>query len=351
MKKWLPLLVTLLVSMLFVGAISWAVDPVKPSPGTTPTTPKPVLRNPAGTTRPAATSADAQQEPRLLRGSPQPPKEIQELETEAKKQTQKPLERQLTKEELEQKLQMIPNEREKLNAAKANRKGDLRTASPQPPKEIQELETEAKKQTQKPLERQLTKEELEQKLQMIPNERMKLQKIKQGYKPTSQTGKTGFSLSWLNPFRIQEAFAQTIYSFVPTKFNLVLNSSNRFYSASPYGYGWANFFGLIKGLNFWDYPCLYNFGTMKGYVSLQIKIPANGWYIINVYASGKDRASLYTGEALKLTTWDFASSTNSYNDYATLQYLAQGYHSFVFKPDYYTSVIFPVVSISITSYP
>jgi hypothetical protein len=89
---------------------------------------------------------------------------------------------------------------------------------------------------------------------------------------------------------------------------------------------------------------------MQGYVQFLAKIPANGWYIIDVYASGMDRASLYTIPGVKLTTWNPATSMDYHSNYTTLQFLAQGYHYFKFKPDYYTSAYCNVVSIRITWY-
>jgi len=300
------------------------------------------------------TGVVAPPEMRMLQASPQPPKEIQDLEAQAKKMTEIPLGRQLTKGELEQKLQLIPTEREKLNNAKANRKGNLTImAAPQPPREIQDLETQAKKMTEIPLGRQLTTGELEQKLQLIPAEQGKLQRIKQGYKPTSQARETGFSLSWLNPFRVTEAWAST--------FDVTLSPANGWYLHTypqPVP-AYAIFGGALTGAYYSKFPTLGSFyyvnnmvPAYKGQACIGFYAPVAGYYIIDVVAGNKNRASLVSSSSgVAVATWDFASSTTSWNDHVTIQYLNVGGHWFLFKPEYNVSGSTPVSSIRITSYP
>ena len=215
-------------------------------------------------------------------------------------------------------------------------------ASPQPPKEFQEAEREAKRQIPKAREKRLTKGELERKLQIIPGEREKLQKIKQGYKPTSQTGKTGFSLSWLNPFSVPEAWASPI--------DVRLSYNNRFFSRSPNGNAYAVFVGVHSAYYSWYSMSLSTFGTFKGYVYFRFNAPTTGWYILDVYASGRNRATLLKSGSEIVATWDFGSSTSRWNDYVTMQYLQAGSHYFSFYPAFNKYGITKISSIRITSY-
>ena len=135
-------------------------------------------------------------------------------------------------------------------------------------------------------------------------------------------------LSWLNPFSVAPAYAQSAFSqyFTP---------ENR-YSSSPYGYI------TLFGASYWGSWYLYGTGfvTMnatnsenKPYVYLLTTIPSEGWYLVN-FEAGRGKAKVrHRSSGPIIETWDFTSQSCNPCDYLTAEYLTAGSQYFYFWPD------------------
>ena len=213
--------------------------------------------------------------------------------------------------------------------------------------------------------RRASKAELLEQCQKLPKCRATLQAVNQGKRPpnTLPAGKPGESqedktlstlpkpippvpprqsprsgldtfepnstlLSWLNPFAVSSAHAQSAFS-------LYLTPQNR-YTPNPYGYMhifgpayWGSYRLQGKG------QIIINHTTLtenKPYVYLAFNVPADGWYLINFQASqGKAKLRHRVGPIIE--TWDFTAQSCSRCDYLTAEYLVAGHHYFYFWPD------------------
>ena len=135
-------------------------------------------------------------------------------------------------------------------------------------------------------------------------------------------------LSWLNPFAVPSAHAQSAFS-------LYLAPPNR-YSSSPYG------FFKLYGAAYWGSYYLYGGGHTtirntnsenKPMVYFGTTVPADGWYLINVQG-GRGKAKLrHRSNGPIIETWDFTTQSCYRCDYLTAEYLTAGYHYFYFWPD------------------
>jgi len=135
-------------------------------------------------------------------------------------------------------------------------------------------------------------------------------------------------LSWLNPFAVSEARAQTAFS-------LYLTPQNR-YSSAPFG------LMTIYGSGYTGSWRLYGNGFIsvnradvehKPYVYFATNVPAEGWYLIN-FEAGRGKAKVrhqYNGPIIE--TWDFTNQSCSTCSYLTAEYLTAGWHYFYFWPD------------------
>jgi hypothetical protein len=212
--------------------------------------------------------------------------------------------------------------------------------------------------------RKASKAELLEQCNQIPKCSAKLQNAKQGRRPSNvlPAGKPGESpeekelstlpkpippasrrqprsnlslpeeesslLSWLNPFAVSEARAQTAFS-------LYLTPQNR-YSSTPFG------LMTIYGSGYTGSWRLYGNGFIsvnradverKPYVYFATNVPEEGWYLIN-FEAGRGKAKVrhqYNGPIIE--TWDFTNQSCSTCSYLTAEYLTAGWHSFYFWPD------------------
>jgi hypothetical protein len=212
--------------------------------------------------------------------------------------------------------------------------------------------------------RKASKAELLEQCNQIPKCSAKLQNAKQGRRPSNvlPAGKPGESpeekewstlpkpippaprrqprsdlslpekestlLSWLNPFAVSEARAQTAFS-------LYLTPQNR-YSSTPFG------LITIYGSGYTGSWRLYGNGFIsvnrsdvehKPYVYFATNVPAEGWYLIN-FEAGRGKAKVrhqYNGPIIE--TWDFTNQSCSTCSYLTAEYLTAGWHYFYFWPD------------------
>jgi len=150
-------------------------------------------------------------------------------------------------------------------------------------------------------------------------------------------------LAWLNPFRPTVAEAQAAVS-------VYLTPQNRSV-ASPYSTL------ILVGVYYWGpyyFSPGYNIGhpvsETKPYAATNFTAPVSGWYIINVRAGNAAAKLRHYPSNLIIETWDPAAVPCSYGscDYATLEYLQQGYHTFYF---YSPTHGYNFYSVSIESYP
>jgi len=149
-------------------------------------------------------------------------------------------------------------------------------------------------------------------------------------------------LSWLNPFQVAPAYAQSTVSINITP-------------AGPYtSNGFMNLYGArvftnsryyLSSYDPWNYPGSEN----NPYAYLQFSIPATGTYLINVQATrGKAKLRhLYGGPIID--TWDFTAQPYGTYDYLSAEYLEQGNHYFYFWPD--EGSTFYIYSASLESWP
>jgi hypothetical protein len=212
-------------------------------------------------------------------------------------------------------------------------------ASAKAPEEVLKDQQEAKRKLPKPPEGKLTRKGLEQRLQALPGEREKLEKVKKGFKPSASViGEKGFSLSWLNPFSVSEAHAAV---------DLNLTNSNKFYSSSPYAYVIFKQVTRYYSYYYWYTVFMTQVGTYKPYAYLHFTAPSTGWYIINFRAWGTKAHINHYGSGTQGTVanWNFSSS--KWNDFVTMQHLGAGGHYFYWYPDQYSVYVH---SVQITSY-
>jgi hypothetical protein len=150
-------------------------------------------------------------------------------------------------------------------------------------------------------------------------------------------------LAWLNPFHPPVAEAQSAVS-------VLLTPQNR-YVASPYS-------SLsLYGVGYWgSYYLSSSFSTVtpsaenKPFAWTVFVAPAPGWYIIDVRAGSAAAKLRHQSGGSIIETWDVGSvpCSGGVCDYATMEYLQQGGHSFYF---YSPTSHYYFYSVSIESYP
>jgi hypothetical protein len=124
-------------------------------------------------------------------------------------------------------------------------------------------------------------------------------------------------------------------------FSVTLTPSKRF-SRSPYAY--LNFYGakVIRSDSGLYTYVLEDHGTRaiginisRPYAKIYVEVPQTGWYLIDFYGYGKNKARLrILGNGYPtLETWEFGASPTFYNHYATAEYLEEGGHTFYFQMD------------------
>ena len=155
--------------------------------------------------------------------SSEPPPEVQQLE-ELKKAGGPPEKK-------------APNTREGvLEKLRSSRSGNARPTPSAPPPDVQQLE-ELKKQAGSPAQRQPhTVQELLEKVRSAPGGPEMIEEAKKrGARIGMRLSAPGPSLSYLNPFKVEEAQAAGTFS-------LILNPGNGWFSSNPQGWAW--FYGI-----------------------------------------------------------------------------------------------------------
>lgn len=149
-------------------------------------------------------------------------------------------------------------------------------------------------------------------------------------------------VGWLNPFLPSMAQAQTDVSIRLTPCNKRHSLAGIAFSGVdlPFSNPYARFVPLTK--------TRASYTNYLPYLSMYFNAPATGWYILSFRAT-RAAASLrhqYSGPVLE--TWNFMSEPNGWYDYVTIEYLAQGSHTFV----WWGTEGWPhLASVSITSFP
>jgi len=225
----------------------------------------------------------------------------------------------------------------------AKSKADLMRACGQQPQCRQKLnEAKNKGMSKKPLPANSSKSPEELELDkfpapVLPSDGMGRQKSDlQLFSPhTSLVG-------WLNPFSPSEAHAQTDVSIRLTPCNKRHSLAGlAFWGVDlPFSNPYARFVPLTK--------TRASSTNYLPYLSMYFNAPSTGWYILSFRAT-RAAASLrhdYSGPILE--TWDFMSEPNGWYDYVTIEYLAQGSHTFV----WWGTQGWPhLASVTITSFP
>jgi hypothetical protein len=157
-------------------------------------------------------------------------------------------------------------------------------------------------------------------------------------------------LAWLNPFRPAVAEAQSAVSVYLTPQNPMVASPFSFITFNGVMVGLGGLYSFYSSTIITDSPNTEN----KSYVYIYFTAPATGWYIIDVrasYGAANVPAKLrHQNAGPIIETWDVGSvpCTASICDYATMEYLQQGVHSFYF---YSATHPYNPNSVSIESYP
>jgi hypothetical protein len=202
-------------------------------------------------------------------------------------------------------------------------KADLMRACEQQPKcrqKLNEAKRKGKPQNPRPAKTGKSPEELElEKFPAPPQPAGGLDKRKgdlQNFPVTTLLG-------WLNPFSPLEVQAQSDVSIYLTPCNKRHSMAGlQFHGVElPFSNPYARFVPYTKTNRAnTDY---------KPYLTVHFKAPATGWYILNFRAT-RAAAKLrhqYNGSIIE--TWDFMSQPNGWYNYATIEYLAQGSHIFL----------------------
>lgn len=165
-------------------------------------------------------------------------------------------------------------------------------------------------------------------------------------------------LAWLNPFRPPVAEAQQVKQLTPmiaasTRVSIYLTPQNP-YIRVPDSHLRLYGIHMFPG-NFHSTPNVTVPSTTtenKPFVYIEFSAPASGWYIIDVRASSAAAKLLHgsgTSQSI-IETWAAGSlpCSASICDYATMEYLQQGFHYFYF---YSPTHVYTFYSVSIESYP
>lgn len=149
-------------------------------------------------------------------------------------------------------------------------------------------------------------------------------------------------LSWLNPFQVAPAYAQSgVSTFLTPAGPYTNNSYLTLYGARVYYNGRYRFVSADP----------FNYLTTENnpFAYLRFSVPTTGTYLINVQASNGKAKIRHLSNGPIIDSWDFTAEPYGTYDYLTAEYLAQGYHSFYFWPDEGSSFYF--YSASLESYP
>lgn len=150
---------------------------------------------------------------------------------------------------------------------------------------------------------------------------------------------------WLNPFAASEAYAQSSVSVSLTPL------SN--YISTPYsllrGYGVVMYSSSYYYLNGYYNISSFSRTENKPYVYSLFRAPASGYYIID-FTGSRNKAKLkHQSNGPIIETWDLLSQSCGQCNYATMEYLEEGYHYFYFYPEGNAALY--VYGLDITSYP
>jgi len=184
-----------------------------------------------------------------------------------------------------------------------------------------------------------------QPLQALKGETPEEQEIRRGILLPEESSSL---LSWLNPFQINTAYAQTIVGAKVVPGNHNSNQGGawvdmRLYGAQRYP---GNLIINLSGLDYLTSPQTEN----NPNADIYMWIPSTGTYLINVVGSeGKAKMRHQTSGPI-IDTWDFTSqkSPDGWFDYLTAEYLQAGGHTFYFWP--LEGVQLRLISASLQSY-
>ena len=149
-------------------------------------------------------------------------------------------------------------------------------------------------------------------------------------------------LSWLNPFKVAPAYAQSGVSINVTPAGpYTSNSYLNLYGATVYS---NNRYRLVS-----SDPFNYSTTENNPFAYLHFYVPTTGTYLINVQASNGKAKIRHLSNGPIIDSWDFTAEPYGTYDYLTAEYLAQGYHYFYFWLDEGSHVY--IYSGSLESYP
>ena len=298
LQKWSPIgLSTALIVGVFVG---WMIAPQ------------------VGVPLSEAQEAELEHPLDLLPAADSPPPELQALVGPGEAELPE-LEANFTQEEVLEALRNLPV--------------DGRPAADSPPPELQalvglgEAELPELEQIEVP-----TVEELIEELRNLPGGEEMIEEARQRGAPIGMgAGESGFSLSWLDLFKIAEAEAQTPVLSLDAGNQWILGSSGiTFWGAIINAHGPGS---VILGARF-QFPKLGN-QVIRPFALLTFNAPQTAWYIINFIGEGGGKADLLHWNGTGYTTvqpLDYTGQPGLHN-YPALVKLAAGTHFFVFVVD------------------
>ena len=293
---------------------------------------------------------------RVLQASTEsPPEEFAE-----QNQVPEPDPERSTVQELEEKLLNLPAGPEAIERAKTNKPGlrVLQASTESPPEEIFEQD-----QVPKPAQGRSTVQELEQRLLQLSGGPEVIKKARRGERPTGlRWAYPEDLLSWLNPFKVEEARAGETFSlslshtishtkaeagtyeynlYSPSSARVIFYGGQERYDTPRTHYSTINSSQITLGED--------TSITLEGCVFLGVDLPEDGWYIINIYLSTYGSAELrhYESRASIPVIQSFSGSGSDWDDYPYLGYFEAGNHKF-----YWTfSRSASVNKVSVDSYP
>lgn len=237
----------------------------------------------------------------------------------------------------------VPNPRAQRLSVKDLGRKKIKKATKTLPRENQAIEKMAKERIPKSREKRLSVNELKEKLKNSQKGREKLEMINRGHKPTSSLSmEKEFSLAWLNPFTVSEVQAGA--------FSVTLDYTNSFLAGYNIAYSHMYNVILAPGSYHRNVPTISNHYGKLGHAGFLVKIPTEGWYLINVNAGGQGQAKLDHSGTGTLESWDFTTSSSYWNDHLTAEYLSAGTHVFYFKPAFNRTGYVRINRITIDSF-
>ena len=136
-----------------------------------------------------------------------------------------------------------------------------------------------------------------------------------------------YLLSWLNPFQVDTAYAQTPVSIKLTPgtsaSGLMINLFGAHLDPGPSAPVYA-----LDGRDYFTSSQTEN----EPHIEILFTAPHTGTYLINVVASQGKAKMRHAFNGPILDTWDFSSEPGNWYDYLTAEYLKKGTHFIYFWP-------------------